>query len=138
MQTRVWWMRAVGGFYLLLTLMNVYILGFNSDYMADTLPFDAGPNGVRAFNDAWMVFIAELGVLGAMLVYGSTRAGQAGLLILTVVLAEVFRGVVADAIWINRGYSAGSYGAFIVVHLVIITTGVLALRRGGQASTPGG
>lgn len=134
MRTRVWWMRAVGGFYVLLTLMNVYILAFDSDYMGDTLPFDAGPNGIRAFNDAWMVFIAELGVLGVMLLYGSTRASQAGLLILTVVLAEVFRGVVADAIWIGRGYSAASYGGFIAVHLVIIVTGILALRRSAEAS----
>ena len=129
MARRVWWMRIVGGFYLLLTIMNLYFFAFDDTYIGDTLPFEADDFAIRAFNDAWLVFVLELGVLGAMLVYGSTRAAQAGLLILTVVLAEVFRGVVADAIWIQRGYSAASYGGFIAVHIVIIVTGVTALRQ---------
>jgi hypothetical protein len=128
-------MRIVGGFYLLLTLMNLYFFAFDDTYIGDTLPFEADEFAIRAFNDAWLVFVLELGVLGAMLLYGSTRAEQAGLLIVTVVLAEVFRGVVADAIWIQRGYSAGSYGAFIAIHLVIIVTGVMVLRQRAPQTT---
>lgn len=51
------------------------------------------------------------------------------MLVLTVVGAEIFRGIVADAIWIFRGYSAASYIPFIVIHLAIVITGILFLRQ---------
>ncbi len=69
-----WWFRIVGVLYLLLTLMNVYFLFFGGDQMfADTLPapMNADPLAVRAFMDAWLVFVLELGVLGAMALVAS-------------------------------------------------------------------
>ena len=75
-----------------------------------------------------MVFVFELGVLGGMMVYASRTPGRSRLLVLTVIWAEVLRGIVADALWIGRGYSAASYLPFIAVHLIIIITGVLFLR----------
>lgn len=124
-----WWMRIVGGFYLLLTLINAYAFVFDPGFFRNTLPFPADDLALRAFVDAWMVFVLELAVLGVMLLYASADPHRNRVLILTVVLAEVFRGVVADAIWITRGYSAGSYIPFIVVHLLIIVTGWMAYRR---------
>ena len=126
-----WWMRIVGAFYLLLTAMNLWGLFLNPPFFAENLPepFSSDQLAVRAFTDAWMVFVFELGVLGAMLVYGSRNPAGSKLLVLTVVFAEVFRGIVADAIWITRGYEASSYLPFMVIHLIIIITGWLFVRN---------
>lgn len=127
-------MRIVGGFYLLLTLMNLFLLFGTPDSFGSNLPepMSSDPLAVRSFIDAWMVFIFELGVLGAMLLYGSGKPAGSRLLVLTVIFAEVFRGIVADAIWITRGYSASGYIPFIVIHLVIIVTGWLFLQQAGK------
>lgn len=130
MKKTKWWLRVVGVFYLLLTLMNLYFLFFSDlNVFRDTLPFPADALAIRAFADAWMVFIFELGVLGGMMLYASRQPAKSGILVLTVIMAEVFRGVIADGIWILRGYSAASYIPFIIVHLIIIGTGILFLRQ---------
>lgn len=126
-----WWLRIVGGFYLLLTGMNIWALFLGGTQLfADTLPapMNTDPLAVRAFTDAWMVFVFELGVLGAMMMYASRNPAQSRVLVLTIIWAEVFRGIVADAIWIARGYALSSYAVFIVIHALIIATGVWFLR----------
>ncbi|MBK7410399.1 MAG: BphX family protein [Saprospirales bacterium] len=129
-----WWMRIVGGFYLLLTLMNLIFLFGTPESFGENLPspLSTDPLAVRAFTDAWMVFVFELGVLGAMLLYGSGNPVGNKIIVWTVIFAEVFRGIVADGIWITRGYAASSYLPFMVIHLLIIVTGWLFLRQAGK------
>lgn len=132
MRKLMWWFRVVGVFYLFLTLMNVYVLFFsNGQMLADTLPapMNAEPLAVRSFMDAWLVFILELGVLGAMALAASRAPLQNKIMAWVIILAEIFRGVVADVIWITRGYDVTSYAVFIVIHLGIIITGVLFIRQ---------
>lgn len=127
-----WWFRIVGVFFLLLTSMNLYGLFFGgSQMLADSLPapMNAEPLAVRAFIDAWLVFVLELGVLGAMALVASSAPLQNSIMAWVIIWAEVFRGIVADAIWIARGYDAGSYSIFIAIHLAIILTGVVFLRQ---------
>lgn len=73
MKKTMWWLRVVGVFYLLLTVMNIFAIFFNHEMFRDTLPFPADDLAVRAFIDAWMVFIFELGVLGGMMLYASRQ-----------------------------------------------------------------
>lgn len=127
-----WWFRVVGAFYLLLTAMNLWAIFLGGGQMlADTLPapMNADALAVRAFIDAWMVFVFELGVLGAMALVASREPAKNRIMAWTIVWAEVFRGIVADAIWIARGYSFSSYAIFIVIHLIIIATGVMFARQ---------
>jgi hypothetical protein len=127
-----WWYRIVGGFYLLLTVMNLYFLFIgDSQTLADTLPspLNTEPLAVQAFGDAWLVFVFELGVLGAMALVAARSPLENKIMAWVIIWTEVFRGALADAIWIGRGYSATSYLAFIVIHLVIIVTGVLFVRQ---------
>ncbi|GAB4250668.1 MAG: hypothetical protein Kow0027_14200 [Saprospiraceae bacterium] len=84
---------------------------------------------MHSFTDAWMVFVFELGSIGAVLLWFSKNPLENKGVIWLVILAEIFRGVVCDAIWITRGYDAGSYVPFIVIHLLIITTGWWFLRQ---------
>jgi len=133
MKKLTWWFRIVGVFYLLLTLMNVYFLFFagGSQMFADTLPapMNTEPLAVHAFMDAWLVFVLEFGVLGVMALVASRAPLQNKIMAWVIIWAEVFRGILADGIWIIRGYDAGSYIVFIVIHLIIIATGVLFVRQ---------
>lgn len=131
MKKLVWWFRIVGVFYLLLTLMNLYgLFGGGEALFADTLrePMKGDVNAMRAFMDAWMVFVFEFGVLGAMALWAARQPALSRILAWTIIWAELFRGIVADAIWIAWGYDPVGYSIFIVIHLVIIATGVWALR----------
>jgi hypothetical protein len=127
-----WWFRIVGAFYLLLTMMNLYALFLGGGQMfADILPAPMNTDAlaVRAFGDAWLVFVFELGVLGAMALVASRAPLQNSIMAWVIIWAEVFRGIVGDVIWITRGYDAGSYIVFIAIHLAIILTGVVFLRQ---------
>ncbi len=46
-----------------------------------------------------------------------------------VIGAELFRGIVCDGIWISKGYDKMSYGIFILIHAVIIITGINFLAK---------
>lgn len=129
-----WWMLIVGVFYTLLTVMNLIFLFIKPDFFAEQLPplYAGNELAASAFSDAWLVFVFELGALGGMLLYGAGRPEKSRLLVLTVIFAELFRGIVADAVWIGRGYSASEYIPFIVIHLLIIVTGWLFLRQAGR------
>jgi hypothetical protein len=45
----------------------------------------------------------------------------------------VARGIVYDAYMLALGYALAVYAPWIVIHSVVITTGVLVLRRSGDA-----
>ncbi|MBI3165898.1 MAG: BphX family protein [Chloroflexi bacterium] len=127
-----WWFRIVGGFYLLLAAMNLWALFLGGGQIfADILPAPMNTDAlaVRAFADAWLVFVFELGVLGAMALVASRAPVQNRIMAWTLIWAEVFRGVVGDVVWITRGYDVASYAIFIVIHLVIIVTGVMFARQ---------
>ena len=134
-----WWFRIVGVFYLLLTLMNLWALFFSDlQLLADTLPapMTSDALAVRAFADSWLVFVLELGVLGVLALVASQAPAVNRIMAWVIILAELFRGVLADAIWIVRGYDATSYVVFIVIHLLIIGTGLAFLRQVQAAGTP--
>lgn len=127
-----WWFRVIGTFYLLLTAMNLFNLFFtNGQMFSDTLPapFGSDASAVRTFTDAWMVFVFELGVLGAMSWVASRDPMKNQIMAWVIIWAEVFRGIVADAIWITRGYAVSSYAVFIVIHIIIIVTGFLFIHQ---------
>ena len=130
MKKLTWWMRLVGSFYTLLTLMNLYGLFINPDFFAQNLPpkYQGNYLAAQSLSDAWMVFVFELGVIGVMLLLASGQGVKARWLVLVVIWAEVFRGVVCDSIWILRGYDYLSYLVFILIHLLIIVTGFMFLK----------
>ncbi len=127
-----WWFCVVGIFYLLLTAMNLWAIFLGGGQMFAGIlpaPMNTDALAVRAFGDAWLVFVFELGVLGAMALVASQAPVQNRIMAWTLIWAEVFRGVVGDVIWITRGYDAASYAIFIVIHLIIIVTGVVLVRQ---------
>lgn len=125
-----WWFRIVGGFYLLLALMNMYFtFSGNLAMVRDTIPFPVDDFGVQAFIDGWSPFAFEiLGIATFMLWASRDPLKYLGAVWLLVWL-ELLHGVVDDVYLIARGYDAASYIVFIVIHLSIIVTGVMFARE---------
>jgi hypothetical protein len=134
------WMVAVGSFYLLLGLRllppingpMIEAVGVDALYTAGDL--EPG-TAVFSFVLDWMgTFGTSLLPLGAILLMAARDSSRNRLLVHLVIWHELTAGVVADAWYIGRGYvSTGFYLGFIVLHLVIVGTGIRALRRTAPA-----
>ena len=125
-----WWLRVVGVFYILQFVMNSLVHA----------PISAvGPEGAlarasegdpmaRFLVDTWITFGLEVGAIGAVLVVASRIPQEAKLLVWTIIGIELTRGIVNDMYMIVRGYSLSAYSIWIVIHTVVIVTGLLSLR----------
>jgi BphX-like protein len=123
-------MQIVGAFYVLQFVMMVLV-------RAPIRTF--GPNGTlskaaagdtlaRFVVDTWTIFGLEVGAVGVMLLIATRRTELAAGAIWTVLAIEVGRGLIADTYMIARGIHVGGYLVWIVIHSVVIVTGLLALR----------
>lgn len=132
------WFWVVGIFYLLLTCMNLGILFLSPESMGSELPekYQSIPESVMSFSDAWLVFVFELGVLGAFCIVAAQNPLKHTIMAWVVIFAEIFRGIVADLIWIFRGYDPSGYIVFIIIHAAIIITGFLFVRNSKSLAYP--
>lgn len=126
-----WWMRIVGGFYILLAIQNLpFIVSsrISTQYPALDAPVESV--AVQALIDMWFLFGVEIGVVGLMLLIASRAPVKNKILVQTVLALELLRGVAIDLYWVAKGdYVEGFYIGFAIVHAVIIVTGWLFLRR---------
>jgi len=129
MKNTQWWLRAVGGFYLLLALTSLWVLFANPQMFGAMFPFAADALSIRAFSDAWLIFVLEMAGLGAMMLYAAQHPARNGLLVLTVAVLELLRGAGGDLWWILRGWPVANYLPFMVVHIGIALTGLWILRQ---------
>lgn len=131
-----WWFRIVGGFYLLLALMNMYFtFSGNQQIIRDTLPFPADAIAVQAFIDGWSPFAFEILGLATFMLWASRDPRKYLGAVWLIVWLELLHGVVDDIYLIARGYDAMSYIVFIVIHFIIIGTGI-AFARGVSTQAP--
>jgi len=133
-----WWFRIVGAFYLLLALMNLYFMFLGDAQMfRSTIPFPADDYAVRAFVDGWSPFAFEMFGIGTFLLWASRNPLKYLGSVWLVAWLEIWHGVVDDIYLIARGYDVVGYLVFIIVHLIIVLTGVMFARRASaQASEP--
>lgn len=139
------WMVAVGIFYLLLGIRllpwingpMIEGLGIDTVYLGGDLATDST---AFAFLLDWMAtFGLDLIVLGAFLLVASRDPVRNRLFAHLVIWHELVAGVLDDAWFISRDYVAdGFYLAFIGVHLVVIVTGIRALRRTPRSTATSG
>ena len=125
-----WWLRIVGAFYLLLGIGFFPLI--NEARLPFMLPIDAPASSIayKALIDWMFTFGLDLLVVGGFLIYASRNPARHFNLVWLVVLLEAVRGVLDDIYYISRGYaSAPFYIGFIVVHLIIITTGIAFVRH---------
>lgn len=125
-----WWFRIVGGFYLLLALMNMYFVLFNPGGVtsAATFPFPVTADTTMAFIDGWSAFAFEILGIATFMLWASRNPRRYLGAVWLLVWLELLHGVVDDVYLIVRGYDAVSYAVFIAIHIAIIITGVWAAR----------
>ncbi len=124
-----WWFRIVGGFYLLLAVLNMYGTFIDSAFFAQVLPFPPDPNVVRAFVDGWSPFAFEIVGIATFMLWASRDPLKYLGAVWLLVWLELLHGVLDDMYLIARGYSAVEYIGFIVIHIIIIGSGVLFARQ---------
>lgn len=131
-----WWMRVAGALYLLqaviaaIVLLPIRVLG-----PAGTLArAAAGEPTAKLLVDTWVLFGLEVAVVGAALLLASRVPAQASVLVATVLGLELVRGIGHDIYMMVRDYDATPFVVWIVIHTVLIVTGLVFLRR---AESPG-
>jgi hypothetical protein len=124
-----WWLRLVGGFYLLLALTSLRVLFVDPQMFGAMNPFAADALALKAFADAWLIFVLEMGVLGVIMLYFARESAHNRILVLTVSILELVRGAGGDLLWMLRGWPTANYIPFMIVHLVIAGTGFIFLRQ---------
>lgn len=129
MTQTTWWLRVVGGFYLLLALTSLWVLFVDPHMFGAMNPFAADAQTLNAFADAWLIFVLEMGVLGVIMLYYARDSAHNKILILTVSILELVRGAGGDFLWMLRGWPAANYIPFMTLHLIIAGTGLFFLRR---------
>jgi hypothetical protein len=87
----------------------------------------------RFLVDTWTLFGLEVATIGIAMLVASRVADRAQPLIWTVLGIEVSRGIISDIYMIARGYNATPMLVWIVIHAVVIATGLLCLRKAGEA-----
>ncbi len=138
MKKLTWWFRIVGGFYLLLALMNLYVMFLGAAQISrGRPPFPADDYAVRAFVDGWSPFAFEMFGIGTFLLWASRNPLKYLGSVWLVVWLEIWHGVVDDVYLIAQGYDVVGYILFIAVHLIIVLTGVtLGRRAAAQTAEP--
>lgn len=131
MKKLTWWFRIVGGFYLLLAVMNMYGTFVNPAFFAQNFPFPAEPAVVKAFVIGWSPFAFEILGLATFMLLASRDASRYVGAVWLIIWLELLHGVVDDVYLIANGFNAGEYIPFIVIHVIIIVTGIAFAREVG-------
>lgn len=131
MKKLTWWFRIVGAFYLLLALMNMYFVLIDPNAIGSmtAFPFPTTADTVQAFIDGWSPFAFEILGIATFMLWASRNPRRYLGAVWLLVWLELLHGVADDIYLIARGYDTGGYIAFIVIHLLIIVTGVLFVRE---------
>ena len=110
--------------------MNIYMMFLGSpDYLAQNIPFPTDEWAIRAFVDGWSPFLFEMFGIATFALWASRSPGKYVSAALLLVWLEFTHGVLDDIFLIARGYEASGYIGFIVIHLIIIATGLVFSRR---------
>lgn len=130
-----WWMRIIGGFYLLLGVINTPpLMAARMSVQYPFLELGLEHLTVKAILDLWFVFGAESAVLGFMLLVASAAPLHNKILVQMVLLLELVR-IILDLFWIGRGYyGVAPYTIWIVFHAAIILSGWRLLRQAETSS----
>lgn len=131
MRKLTWWFRIVGGFYLLLAVMNLYFVLINPSFAGEMMafPFPATPDTIMAFVDGWSPFAFEVFGIATFMLWASFNPQRYLGAVWLLVWLEFTHGVLDDIYLIWRGYDRVGYLIFIAIHLMIIVTGVIFVRQ---------
>jgi hypothetical protein len=122
-----WWFLLYGGFFTLLGVVNVYSVLIDPAYFASNFSFDSV--ALQAFVDGWSPFAFEVLGIGAFCLWAARNPRKYMGAVPLLVWLELLHGVFDDIYLISRGYNTVGYLVFILIHFIIMGTGLLALRQ---------
>jgi ABC-type nickel/cobalt efflux system permease component RcnA len=127
-------MRTVGAFYLLLCVLIVARVPIRVEGPDGVMDLVSAGDPVDGFLvDTWVTYGIEIGLIGAALLVASRNTGHAARAVVWLVLAiELVRGIGIDMYKLARGYDVLPESVWIVIHTLIITTGLFALRSANR------
>lgn len=132
------WMQFVGAFYVLnfvaMAIARAPIRTFGPD--GALARADAGDPIASFLVDTWVTFGLEVGAVGVAVLIASRHPLQARGVVWTVLAIELVRGILNDLYFIARGINVTGYLIWVVIHLVIIVTGLVALRLSTPTPQP--
>ena len=125
-----WWFRLVGGFYVFLGLGFIPAINeLRLPMMLAEIDAPIGGHIYHALLDFTFMFGLDMIVIGAYMLYASRAPNRHFSIVWLVIALEIVRGILDDIYMIFQGYAPLFYLAFILVHLIIIFTGVLSVRK---------
>lgn len=124
-----WWLHIVGGFFIFLVLVSLPPIRGNAfvSVLLAQLVEQATPVFGSAL-DLGGVFGLELGLIGLMLIVAAHAPFQALSLVYPIIVLEVARGVLNDIDMLRWDNSILFYVIFIIIHLLILVSGVAFLQ----------
>ena len=124
-------MRVVGALYIFLFVAAAILrLPIQAEGPPGILEHAAAGDPTANFVlDTWVVLGLLLGVIGAALLIASRIPARAIVLVWTVIGSELVWGIGSDLYKLARGYAAPVPIVWILIHSVIILTGIAALRK---------
>jgi hypothetical protein len=127
-------MRFVGGIYVVQFVMMALVRApIRTIGPEGTLAQASAGNPLANFLvDTWVTLGLVEGAIGVGLLVASRMPGKAIALIWTVIGVELSAGIVNDTYMIARGYNLTVFVTWIVIHTVVILTGLLFLRKAGS------
>ena len=137
MNKLTWWMRIVGAVYLLQFVMMAVVRAPIQTFGPEgaLLAAASGDPLAKFLVDTWVGFGLENCAIGIGLLLASRSAETGRALVWTVLAVELAKGIVFDFYMIVRGYDLVGFSVWIVIHSVIIVTGLLSLRKTQTAET---
>ena len=124
-----WWFRVVGVFYLFLGVTSLYGTFIDPLYFAQLHEIATNPDIVKAFVIGWSPFTFEIVGIATFMLWASRDPIRYLGAVWLLVWLEFLHGVLGDMYLILNGFSVGFYIGFIVVHFIIIVTGILFARQ---------
>ena len=125
-----WWLRLVGVYYVVQFVTNAIVHApISTVGPQDALARAAGDPTARFLVDMWITFGLEILGIGIVLLIASRTPNEAKLLVWTILGIELARGILNDVYMISRGYNMTVFVVWIVIHTVVILTGLLALQE---------
>ncbi|MBE7436592.1 MAG: hypothetical protein HS100_21935 [Anaerolineales bacterium] len=124
-----WWLRIVGGWYLLIGSTGLVLPVFNPEMYAGGLPSAQAADelAVAASMDMNFVVMLVFIVLGALMEVASRDPSRARFFIWAMVCLEFFAYSVVNVIWTFRGWQ--NTVPILILHLLFGATGFMFLRQ---------